>query len=230
VSHLFFWGITGSFPFSRICRLNIVTFYKTRVSIIEHLNHLILLEILTDNALMLQVKAGDLDRLGLLFKRYGKSLYGFYFRSTRNADLSEDLVQDVFERVLKYRHTYRGDGKFVTWLFHLARNVLADHIKKTKKAGQTTDLEQKQEVLADLSVPGEARQKEEHLQLMELALDQLPNDKKELLLLSKLQGIRYKDIAELHNCTEANVKVRVFRAINDLREVFMKLQAKGIHI
>lgn len=188
------------------------------------------MEILTDNALMLKVKSGDLDKLSLLFKRYGKSLYGFYFRFTRNAELSEDLVQDVFERVLKYRHTFRGDGKFVTWLYHLARNVLADHIKKAKRAGITTSIDEKQEVLADLTVPGEARQKEEHLLLMERALDQLSHDKRELLLLSKLQGVKYKDIAELHNCTEANVKVRVFRAINDLREVFLKLQAKGIHI
>lgn len=179
---------------------------------------------------MLQVKSGDLDKLSLLFKRYGKSLYGFYFRFTRNAELSEDMVQDVFERVLRYRHTFRGDGKFVTWLYHLARNVLADHIKKVKRAGIRTDIDEKQEVLADLTVPGEARQKEEHLLLMESALDRLSHEKKELLLLSKLQGMRYKDIAELHNCTEANVKVRVFRAINDLREVFLKLQAKGINV
>ena len=178
---------------------------------------------------MLKVKAGDLDKLGLLFQRYGKSLYGFYFRMTRNAELSEDLVQDVFERVLKYRHTFRGDGKFTTWLYHLARNVLADHLKKTKKAGISTDIEDKQDKLPDLPGPEEARQKEEHLQLMELALDQLSEDKKELLLLSKLQGLKYKDIATLHNCTETNVKVKVFRAINDLREVFLKLQAKGIN-
>ncbi len=179
---------------------------------------------------MLQVKSSELDRLGLLFKRYGRSLYGFYFRITRDEALSEDLVQDVFERVLKYRHTYRGDGKFITWLFHLARNVLADHLKKTKKAGISTDIDKKQDVLPDLSVPEEARQKEEQLQLMEKALDHLPLDKKELLLLSKLQGVKYKDIAELHHCTEANVKVRVFRAVQDLKEVFMKLQAKSINI
>ncbi|WP_266204917.1 RNA polymerase sigma factor [Pontibacter kalidii] len=188
------------------------------------------LEIFTDNALMLKVKAGDLDKLGLLFQRYGKSLYGFYFRMTRNAELSEDLVQDVFERVLKYRHTFRGDGKFTTWLYHLARNVLADHLKKTKRAGISTDIDQKQDKLPDLSVPEEARQKEEHLQLMERALDQLSEEKRELLLLTKLQGLKYKDIATLHNCTETYVKVKVFRAVNDLREVFMKLQAKGINI
>ncbi|OKL38720.1 RNA polymerase sigma factor [Pontibacter flavimaris] len=188
------------------------------------------MEQLSDNALMLQVKEGNLARLGLLFERYGKSLYGFYFRLTRNAALSEDLVQDVFERVLKYKHTFRGDGKFSTWLYHLARNVLADHVKKTKRAGVSTDLEQQQDALAELSVPEEALQKEEHLQLMELALDHLSHEKKELLLLTKLQGLKYKDIAALQGCTETNVKVKVFRAINDLREVFTKLQAKGINI
>ncbi|WP_108210872.1 RNA polymerase sigma factor [Pontibacter mucosus] len=188
------------------------------------------MEQLTDNALMLQVKEGNLDKLGLLFQRYGKSLYGFYFRITRNAALSEDLVQDVFERVLKYKHTFRGDGKFSTWLYHLARNVLADHLKKTKRAGVSTDIDE-QDALPELAVaPEEALQKEEHLQLMEQALDHLGHEKKELLLLTKLQGLRYKDIATMQGCTETNVKVKVFRAINDLREVFTKLQAKGINI
>lgn len=188
------------------------------------------MEIFTDNALMLKVKSGDLDKLGLLFKRYGRSLYGFYFRITRDEALSEDLVQDVFERVLKYRHTYRGDGKFITWLYHLARNVLADHIKKKKKAGISTEFGKTEEVLADVTGTEEARQKEEYLKMMEIALDHLSEDKKELLLLSKLQGVKYKDIAVLLDCSETNVKVKVFRAINDLREAFTQLQAKGVKI
>jgi RNA polymerase sigma factor (sigma-70 family) len=170
---------------------------------------------------MLRVKSGELDKLGMLFTRYGKSLYGFYFRFTRNEALSEDLVQDVFERVLRYRHTFRGEGKFVTWLYHLARNVLADQVKKTKKRGRSDDIADYGEAF---TAPEESGYAEESYRLMEHALDYLEDDKKELILLSKLQGVRYKDIAELLNCSEAAVKVRVFRAVNDLRETFFKLQ------
>ncbi|QCR22585.1 RNA polymerase sigma factor [Pontibacter sp. SGAir0037] len=184
----------------------------------------------TDNALMLKVKSGDLDKLGHLFKRYGRSLYGFYFRFTRDPELSEDLVQDVFERVLKYRHTYRGDGKFITWLYHLARNVLVDYHKRAARLGIREDIGKKEEALPDTAALGEATEKEADLKLMELALDHLSEEKKELLLLTKFQGLKYKDIATIYNCSEANVKVKVFRAVQDLREAFRKIQAKGISI
>lgn len=59
---------------------------------------------------MLQVKAGDVDKMGLLFERYHRKLFGFLYHLTGRADASEDLVQNVFYRMLKYRHTFTGEG------------------------------------------------------------------------------------------------------------------------
>jgi DNA-directed RNA polymerase specialized sigma24 family protein len=70
------------------------------------------LEALSDNSLMIKVRDGDLARLGLLFERYKKPLYGFFYGLNRNQDLSEDLVQNTFFRIMKYRHLFRGDGDF----------------------------------------------------------------------------------------------------------------------
>src|SRR6476659_1613057 len=81
---------------------------------------------------MLKVKEGDLDRLSLLFERYKRPLYGFFYGLNRNAELSEDLVQNVFYRILKYRYLFRGEGDFKTWMFHIARNVNHDHFRKNK--------------------------------------------------------------------------------------------------
>ncbi|MEQ8884415.1 MAG: RNA polymerase sigma factor, partial [Balneola sp.] len=66
----------------------------------------------TDKALMMKVKDGDLDKLGLLFERYNRPLYSFFYKKTFQTDVSEDLVQSVFERMLKYRSTYSGSGAF----------------------------------------------------------------------------------------------------------------------
>ena len=65
---------------------------------------------LEDNALMIKVKDGDLEKLGLLFERYKKPLFGFFYGMNRDADLCEDLVQNVFMRILKYRYLFRGEG------------------------------------------------------------------------------------------------------------------------
>jgi RNA polymerase sigma-70 factor (ECF subfamily) len=77
----------------------------------------------SDKALMLKVRDGDLDRLGLLFERYHRCLYRYFYRLTSQRQTSEDLVQEVFERMLKYRHTYTGKGKFLTWMYQIARNL-----------------------------------------------------------------------------------------------------------
>ena len=66
---------------------------------------------------MLQVREGDLNKLGLLYERYKKVLFAFYYHQNRNAQVSEDLVQNVFYRVLKYRHGFRGDGVFKVCFF-----------------------------------------------------------------------------------------------------------------
>ena len=90
------------------------------------------MEALSDNALMVKVRDGDIGKLGLLFERYKKSLYGFFYGMNRDSDLSEDLVQNVFYRILKYKHVFRGDGDFKVWMFHIARNVNHDHFRKDK--------------------------------------------------------------------------------------------------
>ena len=82
---------------------------------------------------MLNVKAGQRDSMGLLFERYHRQLFGYFYHLSGQAEPSEDLVQTVFYRMLKYAHTYQGDGEFITWMFHLARNVWADYYKKQKR-------------------------------------------------------------------------------------------------
>ena len=71
----------------------------------------------TDDELMQRVRDGDAAPLGVLFERYQVPLYNFFLRLTGRTAVSEDLVQEVFLRVLKYRHTYRGQSQFRTWLY-----------------------------------------------------------------------------------------------------------------
>ena len=181
------------------------------------------LDSLTDNALMLKVKDGDLDRLGLLFERYKRPLYGFFYGMNRDADLSEDLVQNVFFRILKYRYLFRGEGDFRTWMFHIARNVNHDHFRKNKLQMKDS-LEHWQERLGTHDNRSTEFEKDEEMQLLSMAMDRLPEDKKEILLLSKYQDKKYKEIGEIIGCSEGAVKVKVFRALQELKEVYRQLE------
>src|SRR5215475_1534421 len=84
---------------------------------------------------MLKVRSGDLDKMGLLFQRYHRQLFGFLFHMTQEREASEDMMQNVFYRMLRSRHTFTGDGEFRTWMYHLARNVMKDHLKQTRRRG-----------------------------------------------------------------------------------------------
>ena len=176
---------------------------------------------------MLSVKSGQLDQLGLLFERHHRGLYGFFYRLTADGDASEDLVQNVFLRIMKYRHTYHGDGKFTTWMYHMARNLFADHYKKQKRMGYKEDVETTDRYLKDEVNAESSRIQQEEIDLLQKALDQLPLDKKEILVLSKFQEMRYREIADLLNLTESAVKVRIFRALKELRKVYEKLETQS---
>lgn len=181
------------------------------------------LESLTDNALMLKVKDGDLDRLGLLFDRYKKPLYGFFYGMNRDAELSEDLVQNVFFRILKYRYLFRGEGDFRTWMFHIARNVNHDNFRKNKMHKKDS-LEHWQDRLGTDDNRVTEFQKDEESKLLSMAMERLPDDKREILLLSKYQDKKYKEIGQIIGCSEGAVKVKVFRALQELKVVFMQLE------
>ncbi|WP_333820763.1 RNA polymerase sigma factor [Ohtaekwangia sp.] len=183
------------------------------------------LDALTDNNLMLKVRDGDVDKLSLLFERYKKPLFGFFYHMNKDAELSEDLVQNVFYRILKYRYLFRGEGDFRTWMFHIARNVSHDHFRKNKLSAKDS-LEDWQDRLGSDDNRSTSIQQEEEMQLLSMAMDRLPEEKREILLLSKFQDKKYKEIGEILGCSEGAVKVKVFRALQELKEMYQKLEAR----
>jgi RNA polymerase sigma factor (sigma-70 family) len=183
------------------------------------------LDALTDNALMLKVRDGDLDKMSLLFERYKKPLFGFFYHMNKDSELSEDLVQNVFFRILKYRYLFRGEGDFKTWMFHIARNVSHDHHRKNKLAAKDS-LEAWEDKLGSDENRSSVMQREEEMQLLSMAMDRLPEEKREILLLSKFQDKKYKEIGEILGCSEGAVKVKVFRALQDLKEMYQKLETR----
>ena len=192
------------------------------------------MEALSDNALMSKVRDGDLDRLGLLFERYKKPLYGFFYGLCREQELSEDLVQNTFFRILKYRHLFRtqlnndgstgqGQSDFKAWMFHIARNVKHDHYRKNKIQAKD-EIENWQERLGHTENRSIELQQEEEKQMLSMAMDRLPEDKREILLLSKYQEKKYQEIGEILGCSESAVKVKVFRALQELRVIYQQLE------
>ena len=171
---------------------------------------------------MAKVRDGDPDKLGLLYERYKRPLLGFFMGMVRDKELSEDLVQNTFIRILKYRHLFRAEGEFRTWMFHIARNVKNDHFKKNRIAQEPIDI--KAERIGHSETRATEFQHEEEQELLAIAMSRLPEEKREVLLLSKYQEKKYAEIAELLGCTESTVKVKVFRALQELKTIYHQLE------
>jgi RNA polymerase sigma-70 factor (ECF subfamily) len=175
----------------------------------------------TDEELMLAVRDGDLARLGLLFDRYHVVLFDFLSRMTGNSTAAEDLVQDIFVRILKYRATYRDDGRFETWLFRIARNARADYFRGRPPVEPIAEEAlEKPETAA-----GPARLLEQRREVMRLrrALLMLRDDKRELIVLARYREMTHEQIASLLGVEIGTVKVRLHRAVRELREIFLGL-------
>ena len=78
------------------------------------------------------VKAGHLDFLNELFSRYSKRIYNYFLKCTLERSDSDDLTQELFIRVMKYRNSYRDGQKLEFWIFQIARNMVKDHFRKMK--------------------------------------------------------------------------------------------------
>lgn len=181
-----------------------------------------------DYRLMIRVREGDLDALGDLFERFHRRLYAFCMRLVGHPPTAEDLVQEVFCRILKYRHTFRDGGDVAVWLYRLSRNVCIDHLRKAGRA-QTVAFAIEEgakgepEPPCDQPLPNQDLESAESLDQLAAALGRLPREARELLILARLEKLRYEQIGRLLGCTVGAVKVRVHRATKALRREFSAL-------
>ena len=177
---------------------------------------------MTDEEVMQRVKNGKVEALAVLFERHHVKLYNYFLRQTGDGGLGEDLTQEVFFRILKYRESYRGESTFTAWMYGIGRNVHMDHLRKHKKE---TPLEDRWDEEPDPEPPPELQtQAEQESALVNRALELLPPAKKEVLVLSRFQGLKYDEIAGLLGCSLASVKTRVHRAVKDLRHTYLNLK------
>lgn len=176
----------------------------------------------SDEELMAEVRAGDVRQLGALFDRHSAALFRYSMRMTGRRERSEDLVQEIFFRMLRYRETYRDGHLFVTWMFRIARNAYIDQARKGRfeVVGK--------EVAEPATMPGTELEDRQELELLRRAMVKLPDAQRELLVLARFEQMPYDQIADLLDIEVGTVKTRVHRAIKNLRDVFFDLTG-GTH-
>jgi RNA polymerase sigma-70 factor (ECF subfamily) len=176
---------------------------------------------------MERVRAGDLDQLSELFERHHRRLYQFFLKLARDRSVAEDLVQEVFVRVLKYRHTWRDEAEFVPWMFALARNAAVDLFRsRTRDSKRDAAAAPETTTLAPPAV--ERLEELERAKQLRAALDLLAPDKREVLLLARFGELKHDRIAALLGISPGAVRVRLHRALKELREAYRQVTAEEL--
>lgn len=172
---------------------------------------------LTDEEIMLEIASGKLELLSILFDRYNVRIYNFFNKMVHNKMVSEDLTQDVFIKVIRYRTSYKN-GNFAAWIYTIARNIFSTYYQKTKK--ERTNVIDDNKLGINETLISESNQEEiEHLQK---ALLKLSNSDRELIVMHRFQEIKYEQIAQIIGSTENAVKVKVHRALKKLKEIYFQ--------
>lgn len=177
---------------------------------------------MTDEMIMEAVKHGDLQPVSLLFERYNKRIFNFLARMTLDRTLAEDLTQNVFLRIIKYRNSYREGARFQSWIYQVARNVFSDHYQANKnKFSDFVDVEKVSDHMPDSE---ESELWGERERLLHLSMAKLGAEQRELLILTRFQQMKYEEVALIMDTSVANIKVKVHRAIAKLREHYFELE------
>src|SRR5688572_17695146 len=172
---------------------------------------------------MRQVRGGRTVALATLFERHHTRVYGYCLRMTGTRSAAEDLVQDVFMKMLKYKATFKDDSELVPWMFGIARNSCLAHLKR-RANDQVPSTSAAEEAAA------EEAQEETHddrqSELVRRALLRLPPERREVLVLSRYEYKSYDEIARVLDCSVGAVKVRVHRAMKQLREIYLDMSGE----
>ena len=166
------------------------------------------------------VARDDLDALGVLFGRHYARVHALCYRYHGDATIADDLAQESFLRVLRYGKSFDGRSRFTTWLHRLVRNVCLDHARTNQRETKS------REAVAQEWAPHNSTHGtdvDERLDRVREALYRLPIEQRDVLVLSRFENLKYREIADIQQVTVAAVKQRAHRALRELRRIFEEL-------
>lgn len=165
-----------------------------------------------------------------IYEEYHQDVYRFLIYLTKDRALSEDLLHEVYVRVLKSYGSFQGRSSERTWLFSIAKNVAFDHFRKATVRKKRTDDSYDWEIAqpADRGpTPEEAALHEDEMSRLFGVLDACTDDQRIVLIMRYLQELSIAETADVLGWTEAKVKTTQHRAVRKARELLEKTGGLG---
>ncbi len=173
---------------------------------------------LTDEELMLAYGGGDAAAFETLYSRHRGPLFRFLLRQVREHGTAEELYQDVWQRLITARERYRPEARFSTWLYQIAHNRLTDHWRSlSHRPPAPEDAVERAEREPDPQTPERQLSAFEERRRLQLALEELPADQRETVLLRLEQELSLEEIGRITGVGRETVKSRLRYAMDKLR-------------
>jgi len=186
---------------------------------------------LSDEQLLAAYRGGDVRAFEKLLARYEKPIWSFLRRFVRDAEAAEDLLQEVFLRVVRDAQesgpAWKGEAKFSTWLYTIARNLCIDRARRTAVRGSapsidgSTDGDAETTLHERIAAPGPATDAvvagREAAVRIDRAVAELPDDQREVFLMREVMELPFAEIASMVGVSEPTVKSRMRYALEKLR-------------
>jgi len=172
---------------------------------------------------------GNENALATLIKRHESKIYGFIYSKIADRDISNDIFQDTFIKVIKTlkSNSYNEEGKFLPWVMRISHNLIVDHFRKTKKMPMYRETEEFSifSIMSDDSLTVEAKMIVDQVEIdLKKLIQELPEDQKEVLIMRMYQDMSFKEISELTGVSINTALGRMRYALMNLRKIIDKHQ------
>ncbi|MGQ9520731.1 MAG: RNA polymerase sigma factor [Candidatus Fervidibacter sp.] len=190
---------------------------------------------MNEQHLLDRAKQGDYDAFMQLVEPHEQRLYNLALRITGSREDAEDVLQDTLLNALEHLNEFRGEAAFGTWLYRIAMHN-AFRVLKKRRGGEVISLEEltaerteeddeklpHPEFIAEWRDPAEIAEQNELRRILDEAVQQLPENYRAVFLLRDVEGLSTKEVAEILDISEGNVKTRLLRARLRLREILSR--------
>ena len=182
---------------------------------------------ISDEILIKKFQDGDVGAYNQLVFRFKDRLLNFIYRFVNDLDLAEDLVQDTLLKLYTHKDSYQEIAKFSTWLYTIAANLARTELRKKKrrKTFSVTELsrEDREFIIVSSDVdPSEDLSSQDFERNIQLALAELPDDFKTIIILRDIQELSYDEISKIVNVPLGTVKSRINRGRVKLQQLLKK--------
>ena len=177
----------------------------------------------SDEELMRRTQNKDRQAFEILYERYHASVLSYLYRMLGNLEDVESIAQEVFLRAFRFAPTYRFPQKFSTWLFTITRNLAINYSRRRKRSPVRNVTELNLEGVDISGDPWQVAQratddveKQEEIARVLKALDDLPNDQKEVIVLGVFQDLSYAEMEEITGTKAVTLRSRMFHGLKRL--------------